>query len=60
MIAKECNDAKTRNVFKKTGRKIETKNNLILYSIFIYIRRKRSSLSIIDYDSVSGFQQRKN
>ena len=46
---------------KKTGRKIERNANLILYfnaSFFIY-KVKRASLSIIDYDSVSGFQQRK-
>ena len=47
---------------KKTGRKIERNANLILYfnaSFFIY-KVKRASLSMIDYDSVSGFQQRKS
>ena len=47
---------------KKTGRKIERNANLILYfnaSCFIY-RVKKASLSMIDYDSVSGFQQRKS
>ena len=51
----------TRNVFKKTGRKIERNANWFLAfnaSFFIY-KVKRASLSIIYYDSVSGFQQRK-
>ena len=47
---------------RKTGQKIDVNANLILYfnaSLFIILRWKRASLSIIDYDSVSGFQQRK-
>ena len=42
---------------KNTSRKIQRNANLILYfnaSFFIY-KVKRVSLSIIDYDSVSGF-----
>ena len=45
----------------KTGRKIERNANLILYfnaSFFIY-KVKRASLSVIDYDSVSGFSTKK-